>query len=93
MHTVEYGNREVSIVNVRFLDAAGRETGAMTTGQPMAVEISYQATRRIERPVFGFSIKTGNGMFVFAPTPNWRAAGSKPLKAPAAFCCIWTRSA
>ncbi len=75
VHTVEYGNREVSIVNVRFLDAAGRETGAMTTGQPMAVEISYQATRRIERPVFGFSIKTGNGMFVFGS--NTQLAGSR----------------
>lgn len=75
VHTVEYGNREASIVNVRFLDAAGRETGAMTTGQPMTVEISYQASRRIERPVFGFSIKTGNGMFVFGS--NTQLAGSR----------------
>ncbi len=75
VHTVEYGSREVSIANVRFLDAAGRETGAMTTGQPMTVEISYQAGHRIERPVFGFSIKTGNGMFVFGS--NTQLAGSR----------------
>ncbi len=75
VHTVEYGSREVSIANVRFLDAGGRETGAMTTGQPMTVEISYQASRRIERPVFGFSIKTGNGMFVFGS--NTQLAGSR----------------
>lgn len=73
VHAVEYGSREVSIVNVRFLDAGGRETGHMTTGQPMTVEISYQASRRVERPVFGFSIKTGNGMFVFGS--NTQLAG------------------
>ncbi|MGI6087635.1 MAG: ABC transporter ATP-binding protein [Kiritimatiellia bacterium] len=74
VHTVEYGSREVSITNVRFLDSAGRETGMMITGRQMTVEISYQATRRIERPIFGFSIKTGNGMFVFGS--NTQLAGA-----------------
>jgi ABC-2 type transport system ATP-binding protein/lipopolysaccharide transport system ATP-binding protein len=31
----------------------------------MIVEIGYHAHRRIETPVFGFSIKTGNGFYVF----------------------------
>jgi hypothetical protein len=29
------------------------------------VEIGYRASRRIEKPVFGFSLKTGNGFYVF----------------------------
>ena len=31
----------------------------------MTVEIGYYARRRIEKPVFGFNIKTGNGFYVF----------------------------
>lgn len=31
----------------------------------MTVEIHYKAHKRIEKPVFGFNIKTGNGFYVF----------------------------
>ncbi len=65
VRTQEYGNRDVEIENARFLEAGGDETGTFETGKPMIVEVKYNARRRIERPVFGFSIKTGNGMFVF----------------------------
>ncbi|MCA1808521.1 MAG: ABC transporter ATP-binding protein [Kiritimatiellia bacterium] len=73
VHTVEYGSREVTIEQVRFLDGADRETGTMNTGQPMTAEISYLAHQRVERPVFGFSLKTGNGMFIFGS--NTQLAG------------------
>ncbi|MBU4428670.1 MAG: ABC transporter ATP-binding protein, partial [Verrucomicrobia bacterium] len=62
VHTVEYGSRDAEIAGVRFLNAAGRESGAFETGKPMTVEIHYQANKRIEQPVFGFAIKTGNGL-------------------------------
>ncbi len=65
VRTQEYGNRDVEIEDARFVDAEGHETGTFETGRPMIVEVRYNARRRIERPVFGFSIKTGNGMFVF----------------------------
>jgi ABC-type polysaccharide/polyol phosphate transport system ATPase subunit len=63
--TQEFGTREVELSAVRFLDGEGRETALFETGRPMTVEIRYRATRRVERPVFGFSIKTGNGFYVF----------------------------
>ncbi len=63
--TQEFGTREVEFSGVRLLDESGGEAATFTTGRPMVVEIRYRAHRRIEQPVFGFSIKTGNGFYVF----------------------------
>ena len=65
IQTQEYGTREVEIAGVTLRDGAGRETGIFTAGQPMWIDIAYRAKKRIEKPVFGFSLKTGNGFFVF----------------------------
>lgn len=65
LYTQEFGTREAEFAEVRLLDGEGREASRFETGQPMTVEIRYCAHHRIERPVFGFSIKTGNGMYVF----------------------------
>ena len=46
-------------------DETGKETGTFVTGREMKIEIHYRAKRRIEKPVFGFSIKTGNGFFIY----------------------------
>jgi ABC-type polysaccharide/polyol phosphate transport system ATPase subunit len=63
--TQEFGTREAEILDVTFRDEAGHETGVFETGRPMHVEIRWRAHRRLERPVFGFSIKTANGLYVF----------------------------
>jgi len=47
------------------MDSSGAETGTFTTGEPFAVEINYKAKVRVDRPVFGFAVKTGNGFYVF----------------------------
>ena len=65
IQTQEYGTREAEITGVTLRDGAGRETGVFTAGQPMLIDIAYRATKKIEKPVFGFSLKTGNGFFVF----------------------------
>lgn len=64
VHTVEYGSRDAEIVDVRFRDEAGRDSATFMTGRPMHIDIFYKAQKRIEKPVFGFAIKTGNGLFV-----------------------------
>ena len=61
----EHGTREVEMRSIRLLDATGAETSTFYTGGAMTVEIGYHAHRRIATPVFGFSIKTGNGFYVF----------------------------
>jgi ABC-type polysaccharide/polyol phosphate transport system ATPase subunit len=65
VYTQEFGTREVEIRAVRLLDTDGRETGIFETGRPMIVEIVYAAKRPVEGAVFGFSIKTANGLYVF----------------------------
>lgn len=65
LYTQEFGTREVELTDVRLRDEAGHEAATFATGKPMLVDISYKAQRRIEKPVFGFSIKTGNGFYVF----------------------------
>ncbi|MDD5482619.1 MAG: ABC transporter ATP-binding protein [Kiritimatiellae bacterium] len=73
VHAVEYGSRDVEITNVRFLGPSGAETGTFAAGEPLAVEISYRAGRQIDKPVFGFALKTGNGFYVFGS--NTQIAG------------------
>lgn len=65
LNVEEHGTREIEMRSVRLLDEHGAETVTFHTGATMTVEINYHAQRRIERPVFGFNIKTGNGFYVF----------------------------
>jgi hypothetical protein len=65
LNVEEHGTREVEMVDVRLRDGAGVEGASFTTGSELVVEIRYRAQKRIERPVFGFSIKTGTGFFIF----------------------------
>jgi hypothetical protein len=61
----EHGTRDVEMLDVRLLDGQGREVNIFEAGESMIVEVDYNAKRRIEKPVFGFNIKTGNGIYVF----------------------------
>lgn len=65
LNVEEHGTRDIEITGVRMFDETGKETGTLHTGTVMDVEISYHAKTRIEEPVFGYSIKTGNGFYIF----------------------------
>ncbi|HMP72221.1 MAG TPA: ABC transporter ATP-binding protein [Kiritimatiellia bacterium] len=65
LNVEEHGTRDIEITGVRMFDETGKETGTLHTGTLMDVEISYRARKRIEDPVFGYSIKTGNGFYIF----------------------------
>ena len=65
LYTQEFGTRAVEFGVVRLLDAEGKDAATFETGGAMTVEIPYVAHRRVEKPVFGFSLKTGNGMYIF----------------------------
>jgi ABC-type polysaccharide/polyol phosphate transport system ATPase subunit len=71
--TQEYGSREVELGAIRLLDAAGNDAATFASGEALTIEIPYVAPRRIEKPVFGFSIKTANGMYVYGS--NTQTAG------------------
>ncbi len=65
LYTQEFGSRDVEITEVVMKTGSGDESGVFTTGQPMLIDIHYLAHKRVEQPVFGFSLKTGNGFYVF----------------------------
>ena len=57
----EWGTKEAVITAVRFMDDAGAPRERIASGEPLTVEISYRAGRRIEEPVFGFAVTRGDG--------------------------------
>lgn len=65
LYTQEFGTRDIEFKEVKLLDGEGNEQGTFISGKPMVVDIAYHAKRRIEKPVFGFSLKTGNGFYVY----------------------------
>jgi len=65
LNVEEHGTREIELRSVRLLDETGAETSTFFTGRALTVEIGYHANRRVEKPVFGFNLKTGNGFYVF----------------------------
>jgi ABC-type polysaccharide/polyol phosphate transport system ATPase subunit len=65
LNVEEHGTREAEITKVVLRDDQGREANSFVTGSRMQVDIHYRARRRIEKPVFGYSIKTGAGFFIY----------------------------
>ena len=75
LFTQEFGTRDVEFGEVRLLGENGGEAATFRTGGPFTVEIPFVAHKRVENPVFGFSLKTGNGMYIFGS--NTQIAGRK----------------
>jgi len=65
LYTQEFGSREAEFTNIRLMNDKNEETAMFGSGQPLHIDIEYNAHQRIEKPVFGFSLKTGNGFYVF----------------------------
>jgi len=68
-----WGSGEATILDVRFLDAYGRERHVFFSDEPMRARVRYQAQRRIEKPVFGVAIYRSDGIHVNGP--NTRFSG------------------
>jgi ABC-type polysaccharide/polyol phosphate transport system ATPase subunit len=65
LYTQEFGTRRVEFGDVQLQVAAGQPSATFESGTPFRVKIPYIAHERIEKPVFGFSVKTGNGFYVY----------------------------
>jgi len=65
LHIEEYGTRDVEFGEVTLRDENGNEAASFVTGQRMTVDIHYRANKRVETPIFGYSVKTGNGFYLF----------------------------
>jgi len=65
LNVEEHGTRDIEMLEVALRDEQGTAGTSFISGQRLAVDIHYRAKKRIENPVFGFSVKTGTGMFIF----------------------------
>lgn len=61
----EHGTGDVKFLSVRLLNDKGEESSTFETDKSLIVEVKYNASKRIEKPVFGFNIKTRNGFYIF----------------------------
>jgi lipopolysaccharide transport system ATP-binding protein len=66
-----WGNRDVEILTVSFLDAAGRERQVFRVGGPWGVRLHYRAHGRIENPVFGLAVHRNDGLHVCGPNTHF----------------------
>lgn len=67
-------DRPVRILGARILDGAGRECETFRTGEPLVVQIAFEARERVNRPVFGVAIYGEDGTYVYGPNTrfdNW----------------------
>ncbi len=60
-----FGTGEARIERIELLDAAGEPVKRLATGDPATIRLHYHAEQEIDRPVFGASIDTRDGMFVW----------------------------
>lgn len=61
----DWGTFEAEIQKVVFLDSQGRTQERFQNGEALVTEIYYRTTKRIENPVFGFSITDYDGKICF----------------------------
>lgn len=71
-----WGSGEGRIENVELLDASGMPVQRLRTGDPLTVRFSYNLSEPIDRPVFGLSLHTPEGVHIAAP--NTRDAECVP---------------
>lgn len=60
-----FGSGEVEITRMEWLDHEGRDVRESRTGDAVTIRLHYHAREGVERPVFGVSIDTREGYFVW----------------------------
>jgi lipopolysaccharide transport system ATP-binding protein len=65
------GTRELEIVDVQLLDAAGAERPVFRTGEPLTIRMHYMAHEPIEGPVFGVGLYHESGFWLAGPNTGF----------------------
>lgn len=63
-----WGSGEGQIELIELLDASGAPSTQVATGDKITIRLSYRTARPIQKPVFGISIVTIDGLQVTGPT-------------------------
>jgi ABC-type polysaccharide/polyol phosphate transport system ATPase subunit len=70
-----WGNGDVELTDVELLDGSGRATRLLSSGEPAAIRLAYQAHEAQEDFVFGISVQREDGTHVFGTNTDldgWR---------------------
>jgi ABC-type polysaccharide/polyol phosphate transport system ATPase subunit len=62
-----WGSGEARIDRVELLDAAGRPTSSVRTGDPVTVRLRWSTREPVDRPVFGVAVHSLDGVEVTGP--------------------------
>lgn len=79
IYAQEFGSREVEIEDVRLMNAEGSDTIRFESGQPLTIDVNYVAHIPIEKPVYGYSIKTANGLYVYGTNTQFQKVPPRNL--------------
>jgi lipopolysaccharide transport system ATP-binding protein len=66
-----WGAGDLRIVAVSFLDGSGTRRRVFEAGETWIVHMRYQASRRIEEPVFGLAVHRDDGVHVCGPNTHF----------------------
>jgi ABC-2 type transport system ATP-binding protein len=61
-----WGSGEVKLTKIELLDAQGRQTSRVHTGDPITFRMHFDATEPIDKPVFGLALETLQGVYAWA---------------------------
>lgn len=79
IYAQEFGTREVEITDVKLINVDGEDVARFDSGKSLTIQIEYEAHKEIEDPVFGYSLKTANGMYLYGTNSQLEKAPAKTL--------------
>jgi ABC-2 type transport system ATP-binding protein len=77
---IRWGSGEAQIRDVGLLDASGRSTHHLRTGDAVTIRINWAAEQVIPRPVFNVVVYTAEGQVVSAPSTKDASVGPEELR-------------
>lgn len=63
-----FGSGEAEVTKIEWINDAGEDTRTSRTGDHITMRVHYNAKQRIERPAFGVSMDSREGVFVWGHT-------------------------
>jgi lipopolysaccharide transport system ATP-binding protein len=66
-----WGSGKVRITKVRLLGGEGKEQRYFQVGEPLTVEMHYQAEEEVDKPVFGLAIHRRDGLHITGPNTRF----------------------
>lgn len=60
-----FGTGEAQFTQLSLVDPDGKPVGSVRSGEPATIRLAYEASERIERPVFGASLSSVEGVHLW----------------------------